>query len=201
MNEAFWDKFNSVMGEMAGGALTAPEQCRQMAQEVFTLRPAISMEIGVWRGIGLVALAMAHKEINHGKVIGIDPWSATAYPPNEDEPLKALTQADWDITYDYVLECLDKTDTRNFVEIWRSKSDDVPPPDGIGFLRIDGDHGACSMRDVTRFCPKVITHGVLHLDDITWTNGAGSLGALDYLRDNGWIETYRTPTGAAYRKG
>jgi predicted O-methyltransferase YrrM len=180
---------------------TSAEQARLMFNAVTAIRPVVSVEIGVYTGKGLVALGLAHKANGCGKVIGIDPWSRAAFNGAPQGSLEFQTDEHCEVIYQTALRNIAFYGLENFVEIIRAKSDDVTPPDNIGFIRIDGDHAEGSFRDVQRFCPKVVPGGILHLDDMNWTNGASSCGAIEWLEKNGWIFAYGIDTGAAYRKG
>lgn len=182
---------------------TGFEQGKQMAEAVLELKSPISVEIGCAAGRGLVILGLAHKELGSGLAYGIDPWSVAA--SMEDEPFDE-SQARWWRTQDHegmYIECqanIDRFGVRDFVRVIRKRSDDVTPLTNIGFLRIDGNHGPTSFRDVTRYCPFVSIGGILHLDDLGWRNGARDNGALKYLDDMAWDRIYDTETGAAFKK-
>ena len=40
---------------------------------VLALRPAVVVEIGVWRGSSLLPMALALKELGRGQIVGVDP--------------------------------------------------------------------------------------------------------------------------------
>lgn len=195
MNDQFWDKLSNAMTDLNIG-WTCHEQARQMAGEIFRLRPEVSVEIGVYGGKGCIALALAHKWMGYGKVIGIDPW----LPDTGQKTLEFSDVEHCETVYQKCLENIKKYDVQDFVQIIRAKSDDVDPPKKIGFIRIDGDHGASAIRDVKRFCPNVVTGGCLHLDDMNWENGAEQNGAQEWLKANGFTEAYNIDTGLAFRK-
>jgi hypothetical protein len=186
-----------VMSEINSG-WTSAEQARQMFDAVVKLRPIVSVEIGVYTGKGLVALGLAHKSIGYGKAIGIDPWLKDA---SVQGGLEFQSNDHCEVVYQACLANIAVYGIEDYVTVLRSKSDDVEPPANIGFLRIDGDHAGGAIRDVQRFCPNVITGGILHLDDMNWTDGASSSGALEWLEKNGWSYAYGIDTGSAYRKG
>ncbi len=181
---------------------TSPIQARQIAQAIIQLRPALSVEIGVYAGKGIVTMGLAHKFIGIGKVIGIDPYSPIASSENQVEAVHKNWWAslDHERIYNMCVTNIDKYGLNNIVTLIRQRSDDVEPPKGIGFIRIDGDHNKTAIHDVKRFCPNVIVGGVLHLDDINWKDGAREHGSDAFLKRTGWIETGRTDTGAIYAK-
>ena len=166
---------------------TSPAQARHMAESILTLRPLVTVEIGVYAGKGLIALALAQKATGQGKVIGIDPWSPEA--SSEGQPKE---HADWwgkldhNPIYEMCLAAIKRYGVEGFVELKRQKSIDVVPPEKIGVLRVDGNHGPCSKSDVRRYAPNVVVGGMVYLDDATWTNGPLQNGADEDLFDIGF---------------
>ncbi len=143
-----------------------------LAAAVITLRPDISVIIGVWGGRDTLAMGLAHREIGKGKVIGIDPWDASASIQDQNE---ANTKWWGTISHEAAyVDFLDKRAQLDLVEIIaveRMISDYFTPPAKIGLLVIDGNHGPQSIRDVERYAPSVPIGGLCMMDDVHWEGG------------------------------
>lgn len=169
---------------------TDVKQGLDMAEAVLALRPAVSVEIGVYTGKGLICLALAHKANGFGNVIGIDPFSATASAQDMTPEHKAWWSGlDHDRIYDMAKANIARYGVEAFVELVRMKSEDAPVPKEIGCLRIDGNHGPTCMKDVRRFAPSVVVGGTVWLDDVNWPNGPLQNGADEDLADLGFTKT------------
>ena len=163
-----------------------------LASIVVALRPKISVEIGVFGGRSLIPIAMAHRYINHGKVIGIDPWMARASVEGQLE-----ADAKWwsdqkmhDDVYTGFMRFRENLQLQQWIQVERKVSDEFDPMLGIGLLHVDGNHGEQAIKDVERFCPFVDFGGIVVVDDIGW--GAGTVDrAIDLLPRMGFIEKYR----------
>jgi hypothetical protein len=184
-----------------GHGWTEPDQAACMAATVIALRPMLSIEIGVYAGKGLVTLALAHKEVGYGSVIGIDPYSAIASAEGQLNPAhhKFWGELDHELFYGFAKENIQKFDVGGYASIVRKKSSEYNPPDGIGLLRIDGNHGEQVLQDIKLYGTKVSMGGVLFLDDLDWTGGA-VVRAAAMLRMGGWKELYRLKKTAVFQK-
>src|SRR5690349_19387564 len=63
---------NDVMPKMHGWCSVA--KAEHLARSVISAKPMVCIEIGVYSGRSLFAIATALKAIGHGHIIGIDPW-------------------------------------------------------------------------------------------------------------------------------
>jgi hypothetical protein len=180
---------------------TSPVKAQAMAAAIYALRPEISVEIGVYAGKGVVAMGLAHKEIGRGKVIGIDPYlpAASAEGQVKPEDKKFWSTLDHQAIKQMCLETLGQHGLHEVVQIISKKSDDVTPPDNIGFLRVDGNHGEQALKDAMRFAPKCRIGAILHLDDIAWSGGGVAMAA-EYLVETGWVELYPLDDGKVFQR-
>ena len=180
---------------------TSAQKGQAMASAILTLRPNYSVELGVYAGKGLVAMGLAHREIGHGIAIGVDPYSSQASAEGQlnSDDYKFWSTLDHNLIYQIAVSEIGKHGLQDYTKIIRMRSDQWTPPDGIGVLRVDSNHGEMVLRDIERYCPKVAKGGVLFLDDIDWTGGYVRKAA-DILRQTGWRELYRIDDGAAFQK-
>lgn len=180
---------------------TSYEEAVALASSVIALRPAVSVEIGVYAAKGLTALALAHKMINHGKAIGIDPYSAEASVEGQirEDYKKWWGDVDYQFIFETAHSTLQQFDVQNYAEIIKAKSRDVIVPKDIGVLRIDGNHGEEVLNDVRLYTPSCVTGAILFLDDTGWP-GLSVDRAAEELGKNGWRKLYMIGNGVCYQK-
>lgn len=178
-----------------------PEKAVALASMVFTLRPKLVVEIGVFGGRSLQAMALPMMHVGEGRIIGIDPWDAAA----SLEGMESEANRTWwgNLNHEEVYRtCMDRlriTGAIAITEIIRKKSDDVEPPESICILHVDGSHEETAYRDTVRFGAKVRVGGLFVADDLDWSSGAPRRGA-DWLLANGFIQLYRLGTGAVFQR-
>lgn len=184
-----------------GHGWTDKEQAHAMAAVIIALRPDVSIELGVYAGKGLVSMALAHKEIGKGIVIGVDPYSqeASAEGQVDSSHRQFWGNLDHEMIYKLALQNIQQFGVRDFVRLVRKKSSEYTPPSNIGLLRIDGNHGEAVMEDIRNYAPRVELGGFLFLDDLGWTGGA-VVRAAAKLRMQGWKELYRVRETAVFQK-
>ena len=159
------------------------QKSRTLASLIIGTRPKITLEIGVWHGKSCIPMAMAHQHILTGKVIAVDPWSAGCSVAGQVNPADKEWWNRQDI-HEQAFHAFEvkvaSLNLKEYVEIHRMHSDEFDPPEGIGLLSIDGNHGEQAIRDVERYAPKVKSGGFLIADDVNWSGGSVSyaLGLL-----------------------
>jgi len=186
-----FSKIETVHAETSGWC--SELKARTLAAIIISTRPDISLEIGVWYGRSLLPIALAHQHVAHGKVIAIDPWLAGCSVAGQENPADREWWSRQDIHETAFQTFMSKVgiyDLKNFVEVHRMHSDEFDPPEGIGLLSVDGNHGQQAEKDMARYAPKVIKGGFLVADDLNWTGGAVSR-AIALLPPMGFHELYR----------
>ncbi len=183
-------------------------KARTLASLIIGTRPAITLEIGIWHGRSCIPMAMAHQHINFGMVVAIDPWKADCSIAGQVNPADQEWWNRQNIHEDAFMAFQSKIKElglSNCVDIHRKHSDDVVPPDEIGCLSVDGNHGEQAVRDIQRYAPKVARGGFLIADDLGWSGGSVS-AAVSLLPAMGFKELYRVDdkesenTWAVYQK-
>lgn len=178
------------------------EKAIMLASAVVMLRPAVTVEIGVWGGRSLIPMAMAHKAIGYGRIIGIDPWSARASvqgQEREEDTKWWSDQSNHEKVYSGFMSHIKRLDLDSSVIILRSASDDVDPPEVIDLWHCDGNHGPQAIRDVERFAPKIRVGGIAFMDDVDWSGGAVGK-ACEKMVAMGFIPLYRLGTGMVLQR-
>lgn len=171
-----------------------------LASMVIALRPDVTVEIGVWGGRSLLPMALAHKHLGQGMVIGIDPWMASV-----SAELETGKDKDWwgsqnhEAVFQDFMRRVNELSVNNVVRIHRMKSDDFDPPNKIGLLHVDGCHMEQAVRDVMRYSPHVVRGGFCVMDDEGWHHGwVGK--AVQKLLQFGFVKRYPLGTGGCYQK-
>lgn len=177
----------------------SPEKACALAAAVLTLRPTITVEIGVFGGRSFIPMAMTVKLVGRGTIFGIDPWSAPA-------SLVGMTGAnqewwakcDHDDIYRLFIEALNNSGARDVSVITRMRSNEVKLDTFpfIDLLHIDGNHGEeASLYDVNAFGSLVRVGGILFMDDIGWASKA-----TERLYSLGFELLYKLDTGAMFQR-
>lgn len=169
-------------------------KAQTLAAAVIALRPDCVVEIGVWGGKSLIPMAMALREVNPtGVVYGIDPWKAVASVDGQLNPADKEwwnDQGKHDFAHAEFLKYRRITQLEDVIQVLRMTSDEAPiPPDGIGILSLDGNHGEQALKDVRKFAPEVKLGGLVFLDDLQWTGGAVQ-DSVNVLKSFGFVELY-----------
>lgn len=179
------------------------EKAQTLAALVIALRPKVSLELGVYAGRSLFALALAHKHLGHGIAYGIDPWDNVAASEgyteaNRDWWMKQDLEALYRATIEKTLEL----SIGNVTSIVRRKSDDFEIDKPIDLLHVDGLHTEQAVRDVMRFAPKVPVGGIVVMDDTSWQNSGDApvARAVDTLKKMGFQSLYLLGTGEVFQR-
>lgn len=121
-------------------------------------------------------MARAVKDQNNGgQVYGIDPWSVDASIVGMDQINKDWwsNQADQkvhDKVYNELQVRIQQFDLQDTVQLVRATSQSAPAIENIDILHIDGNHcEESAFFDVTTWVPRVVSGGMIFLDDLTWT--------------------------------
>lgn len=138
------------------------------------------VEIGVWKGSSLFAIANGVKQIN-GTVTGIDPWAMESLPndiPGNPNLLHHILnniigeQATLEKVYNQLLTIIETNNLQDIIKIIRKKSEDAYTyfeDNSIDLLHIDGNHDEHQVtKDIINYFNKVKPNGFFVLDDINW---------------------------------
>jgi len=170
------------------------EKANALASMVVALRPAISIEAGIFGGRSFLPIALAHKYIGYGMAIGVEPWSKSAAV----EGYSGINETWWgNINMEGLraefLNQIHLLAVNNVSRIIRKKFQEFIIPDGIGLFHLDSQHSDKTMDDVKRIVPKLLTGGILVLDDCHWINDGNKPVnmAASWLLIHGFRELYR----------
>jgi hypothetical protein len=172
-----------------------------LASIVVALRPDVSLECGVYGGRSLFPMAFAHKAINHGFVIGIDPWSREVgiREQTTDADREWWAKLDYEGLHSGVRAFIAKHQLEQWVEIDRNETRLAKAPNVINLLHIDAGHGECAVHDAVKFGPRVPIGGFCVTDDTNWTGG-GVTRAEQRLTEFGFKRICALESGALWQR-
>lgn len=174
------------------------EKAIKLAEAVWTLRPNLTVEVGVFGGKSFIPMAavVAHLESGAGTPLpsyeahGIDPWSAVAAVKDNEgtahEPFWG-NQGMLDGVYNRACQAVDRLQGRS-VRLFRETSEQAfgrYKDNSIGVLSMDANHAdPQSFADVQRWWPKLKSGGLFVMDDTAWESQAR---AVAWLKERGQV--------------
>lgn len=177
------------------------EKSFTLASIVLAFRPAVCVEIGLWKGKSFSAMALACKAVNHGICIGVDAWSreVAIREQTSDADRKWWADIDFEAVYREFCANMAALEVEKFIRIDRKESRDFTPPNAIGLASIDGSHSETAMHDMVKIAPRIVVGGYIVTDDTNWTGGGVSRGEQRLLQ-MGFAKISNVGTGATFQK-
>lgn len=176
------------------------EKALELADTITTMGAKQVVEIGVFGGRSLIPMALACKYQGFGRVVGIDPWEASASVEGQ-----SVENAEWwarlphDEIFSGFMQNLAVLNLQDFAYIVRKRSDDYEPTGPIDLLHIDGNHSDQAVTDALRFGALVPVGGFAFCDDIGWVGG-GVTRAVYALQQMGFEKQYDRDSGAMFKR-
>jgi predicted O-methyltransferase YrrM len=136
--------------------------------------PRLGVELGVFGGRSLLAMALGCASAGRGRVEGIDAYTVDAALESEMDPshIEYWRNIDYEKILRSATDSLEKYGVSRHATILRSKSLDSVSryADGsIDILHQDSNHSpAVSCAEIDAFIPKVVPGGIWVMDDIDW---------------------------------
>lgn len=166
----------------------------RLAELVIELKPDVSCEVGIFGGRSFFPMALAHRFIGKGIVVGFEPWkNASAMEGYDGENAKWWSTVDMNaIQLAFIAEWR-RLDLVDWIKPVQVRSDDAVPPENIGLLHIDGNHTEKALMELKKFTPNMTSDGVVVLDDLRWQNNLryDVENAAAWLLHHGFKETER----------
>lgn len=138
-------------------------------------RPQFCVEIGVFAGRSLVAMALALKENGSGVALGIDPWSCDAsadgFKDENAEWWKSINHEEMMHHCDALVKIFGVQPQAQMVRMTNRAAIHLPilRHTPIDLLHIDGNHSEqSSVFDVENYVPLVRSGGSVWFDDTDW---------------------------------
>jgi hypothetical protein len=172
-NEILKDAIAHYIPHMEGWSDT--RKCQQLAACIMETKPEISFEIGVFAGRGLVSMALAHRELNKGHAIGIDPWQAAETQEGENTPEnnEYWANMDWGyIAHHFFTHVKGHQGLINYMKFHMLNSREAYnlfKRGSIGVIHQDGNHSEeVSVWEVMNYDKKLKKGGCWIMDDTGW---------------------------------
>lgn len=166
----------STMGSLDGWC--SPQKATALANAILKDRPSVVVEIGVFAGRSLIAMALAVKQNGSGIVFGIDPWLVDASVEHQTDRVNVdwWGKLDHDLIYRRCMQACTTQGVLDHTVLIRGKSQQVAGllrrsilDRVIDMLHIDGNHSEeTSSFDVVNYVPLVRPGGVVVFDDTNW---------------------------------
>jgi len=174
------------------------EKALKMQEYLASLDPGCVVELGVFGGKSLLALAKG----TSARVIGIDPWAVAASLDGENDAENDAwwTKIDHDHMYRYTQELMQSYGCHH-VELWRMSSAEAAAKfddDSIDFLHQDSNHSSkISCLEVDLYAHKVKVGGIWVFDDTDWET---TQEAQDRLVGRGYAEIYEADKWKVFQR-
>jgi len=150
-----------------------PEKGKRMA--AIAHGASLCVELGVFGGRGLLAMALALKDAGRGRADGIDPYTADAALEGTNHP----QNAEWWSGLDYpaiergAREAIERLELTSLARLVRKRSADAVVDyvdQSIDVLHQDSNHSEeVSCEEVVLWVPKMRPRGIWIFDDTDWT--------------------------------
>lgn len=169
------------------------EKALAMAELAISVKPRVSVELGVFGGRSLIAQAIGIQRANSGLIYGIDPWTkeATLEGDLSEGDKEWWGKLDISNIYAGCLEALIRSKVAPVTRLLCCKSDVAAEnfgPESIDILHIDSNHSEkISTREVQTWLPKVSPAGFVWFDDVNWPTTQKALAMVkskcDFVRE------------------
>lgn len=163
---------------------------------------SLCVELGVFGGRGLVAMALALKDQGHGEAHGIDPFTSDAALEGTNDPANDewWSKLDLEAIGRSAQETIDQLGLTGITRIIRSRSQEVVVGYGdfsVDVLHQDSNHSEeVSCAEVALWASKLTRGGIWIFDDTDWPSthlAQKQLVAVGFteLEDHGSWKVYR----------
>lgn len=161
-----------------------------LAEIVLDKKPKTAVELGVFGGRSMIAIALAMKENGIGKIYGIDPWHIDAAIEGDNDPANDNWWRNNINLHDIHRGCMDAITVRQLLPwcvVIRSKSDystELFQDGSVDLLHQDSNHSELvSCREVEMWHKKLSPNSTWVLDDTDWPTQSK---AIQLIQDKGF---------------
>lgn len=151
-----------------------PEKSQELYNLVHSQKSNITVELGVYGGRSLISMALAHKEMNLGFVLGFDAYSTKVCTEGTNSPLNNDYWQHQDLQKIYH-ECIDsikKFGVDDFASVIKLKSQTAGilfKDESIDIIHQDSNHNVETIiAELELWTPKLKKGGLWIADDVQW---------------------------------
>jgi predicted O-methyltransferase YrrM len=162
--------------DFGGGCSTAKAEI--LAALVVEHRLHRAVDIGVYRGRSLLALAAAFRSLGAGEVVGVDPFDAVAADQVDAHTIGSArlhewaTAQDWDALHRGLVDLIAREGLAPFARVVRERAETAVrhfDAGSIDLVHIDGNHDALAVAaDWRLYRPRLRPGAFVVLDDVSW---------------------------------
>lgn len=173
-----------IITQMEGKGWCTLEKANRLYRLVVEAKAETSVELGVFYGKSLFAIAQGHKDSGRGFVIGIDPWSNKACLEGSNSP---ANDAWWNSLnlFDIHKDCvnnIEKFGLSEFCSIVRMKSQAVAcliANSSLDIIHQDSNHNPETIiAELKLWTPKLKLGGFWIADDVDWPEAVDGYSKL-----------------------
>lgn len=157
-----------------------------VAAEAAALGAVRAVELGVYGGRSLVAIALGLKLAGRGKIDGIDSWSKEDCLEGQQSDVDRKLwgeDTDYEALVRHTLDGVKRFGVDEYARVVRKRTTEALSDyeDGsIDLMHLDSNHSELvSCRDVTAWLPKMAERSVWIADDTNWPSMQRALGLLE----------------------
>jgi hypothetical protein len=174
----------NLINAMEGKGWCTLEKATRLHELVVEAQPQVTVELGVFYGKSLFALAQGHKDNEKGYVLGIDPWSNKAClegsnSPENDKWWNSLNLSD---IYKDCISNIEKFKLTDYCTVVRIKSQAVAcliGNDSVDILHQDSNHNVETIHsELKLWMPKLKKGGYWIADDTDWKEALEAYSVL-----------------------
>lgn len=166
---------------------TDPDKGVELAKLILKEKPKVVLELGVFGGRSLIAMALALRTNGTGKAFGIDPWRLPVAIEGETDQANIQWWSGVNLhdIHKGTMEAIWRLGLDEWAIVVRAASQDVKQLfPMIDVLHIDANHSElASCRDVENFVPRVPSGKWVVFDDSHWASTRKALALI-----NGYCE-------------
>ena len=153
------------------------EKALDIAECVIDLNAHSSVEVGVFGGKSLLAFALAHEAVRHGKVVGIDPWTAAACQEGHNDEknnewwtgMVNLNKIYLDFEEKMFRDYNVLVPYCNWLRLKGEEAAPLFPDKSIDILHDDGNHSEeLTCANYHSYKDKLKDHSIVIIDDTDW---------------------------------
>lgn len=165
--------FEQILSRMEGWC--KPHKAQRLYELVMETDSQLSVELGVFGGKSLIALALGHKHKGSGVVLGFDPWNNKACLEDEGNDPKNnewWASLDMEKIYQSCLFHMKINDVEGFCETIRLRNQGIAnafADETFDIIHQDGNHNFTAITgELKAWIPKLKMGGLWIADDTSW---------------------------------